>query len=395
LPRRSAPVDRFSRRAFLRSTGALAATTAIGPGLLAACGDDDDGGGGAGSGPADVTGEVGGQLDFLWYEGYDLKGATGPWLKSNGVKLRSSYIGAYPDLIAKFKSGGADGIDVAGYTHGDRDLALQAGVLAPLDEERIPNLEKLYSFFGSDFQSFWFDDDGNRIGVPFSWGSLGITYDSKQTSEPAAWQDLLDPRFKGKLGNVADPAANLTCSCAALGLDSGRLTKADLDRIVEFLKAINAQTKGLSPSWGDMTNRMVAGEISAAFAGWAAMNAFAVAGGSKTVRTNITPAEGGVSYVDSYAIPSTTDNAATAYAWVNATLDPEVNAKAADEVVAGAVVEASFPLVSKDNAAIFPYKDLEAFLDKSPPLKFPPLESDEFVTYDEWLKTWNELATGA
>jgi len=385
--------DRLSRRRFIGSAGVVAATTALGPGLLAACGDDDSGSK-SGSGPADVNGKVGGRLDFLWYQGYDIKGATGPWLKSHGVKLQSSYIGSYPDLIAKFKAGGANGIDVTGYTHGDRSLALDAGVLAPLDEERLPNLKNLYSFFGSDFGKFWFDDDGNRIGVPFSWGSLGITYDSAETAEPAGWHDLLDARFKGKLGNVIDPMANLGCACAALGLDTARVTKADLGRIVEFLKAINAQTKGLSPSWGDVTNRMVAGEIIASFSGWAAMNAFAARGGKKTVLTNVTPDEGGVSYVDSYAISSKADNAATAYAYVNETLDPKVNAKGADEVVAGTVVEAAFPLVSKANAAIFPYKDLAAFLEKSPPLAFPPLKSDEFVTYNEWLKTWNELAAG-
>ena len=67
-------------------------------------------------------------------------------------------------------------------------------------------------------------------------------------------------------------------------------------------------------------------------------NNFAKDAGKDTVKTAV-PEEGGFTFCDAYAIPSTVDNVDTAHAWVNLSIDPQVNAENAVYLVAAVAGE--------------------------------------------------------
>ena len=100
-----------------------------------------------------------------------------------------------------------------------------------------------------------------------------------------SWSDLLDPKFKGKIGAVDDPQGNLALVCHILGKQPDKLPKdsPDMQQIKDYLTAMWAQTTGVSASYGDMTQKLVSGDIVACWMGWAAMNTFAADKGTKTV----------------------------------------------------------------------------------------------------------------
>ena len=392
--------ERWTRRELIKRGGLGAMLLSATPAYLAACGGDEeagDTGGAADTGEASASGTI----DFFSWEGYDLPDDQFPtmkeWKASNGVSIRSSYIGSHDDIQAKIKGGGGEGIDLITYGQQYKPLYSeeQLGILSEIDPDKIPNLENLFPIFASDNGNFWVDADGTRTGVPMFWLALALTYDEEAfPSAPTTYDVLFESANKGKVA-VVDAATDVLGTVAvALGLDFSQMTEDDFTQVTDWAKELVAQTKGLSTSYGDMATRLAAGDAVLAFPGWAAVNAFAADAGKASVRWTL-PEEGGFGAVDAYAIPVSADNPETAHAWINEGLDPKVNAEASNYLVGGTVCEGSVELLNPDIAAIYPYEDLESFFEKAELIRLPPVESDTYVTLDEVQSAWQEVKAAA
>ena len=393
-----AMVRRATRRRFLQRAGGLGLGALALPGLLAACGDDEQGESTTTpektAGPAEVP-AASGRLDYLSWEGYDIPDALKAWKKANNIQIKTNYIANHDDIQAKIKAGGsAAGFDITTYYQGYKPLYAQLEILKPIDESKLPNLKNLDEFWGGDLGNFWVDPDGTRTGVPWTWTALGISYDEAKTEAPASNYDLLDAKFKGKVAVVDDPTGAWAMGTHILGMKPDEVKKADLAKVNDFLSQMIAQSPGVSPSFGDVTTKLTSGDAVVAFQGWSAVNKFAADAGTKTIKWTL-PKEGGFTACDSWAIASTADNDDAVYSWMNETLKPEVHAAAADYVVGGVTVGAAFPLVSKAVQKLYPRDQQAEVLEKAPLYNNPPVESDEFVTFEEVLKNWQELKAGA
>ncbi len=387
----------LSRREFLRRAGLTTFTIGATPAILAACGGESPT-------PPPATGSAGaepsvppasGTLDYFSWEGYDAPiDEMKAWLKDNSVKLNSAYIGNHDDIQAKLKaSNNAEGFDLITYYQGYKPLYSELGILGSIDDSKIPNLAGLNEFWNDDPKNQWIDADGTRTGVPWTFGSIGITYDSAKIDEMGSWYDLLDPSLKGKISLPDDPVGQFTLTAHILDLDPGACPKASLPEVVDLARQFVVQSESISASFGDMTTKLVAGDIVACYQGWAAMNSFAAAEGSTTVKTNL-PTEGSFTFADMYAIPTGADNVDTAHAFMNQLLDPEVNARIAEYLVGAVTVDAAVELLSEETRALYPYDDIAEYLELAPLYNNPPLESDDFVTQKEWTDSWQEIKAG-
>jgi spermidine/putrescine transport system substrate-binding protein len=389
-----------NRRRFLRRAGLVTLTVGAGPTLLAACGDDDDDGGAGGdsttaAGPAKAP-EATGRVDFLSWEGYDIPDALKGWKSETGVTVKATYIGNHDEIQTKIKAGGAGaGYDIITYYQGYKPLYQELDILEPLDEQKMPNLKNLFPYFAGDEGNFWIDDDGTRTGVPWTWGSIGITIDTRRVkSMPTSWYDLLEPEFKGKVAIPDDPTGAWALATHILKLDPAETTKDDGEKAFDLLSQVAAQSTGISPSFGDATTKMTAGDADVCWQGWAAMNQFAADAGVDTFETQV-PKEGSFSFCDAYALPAGADNADAALAWMNESLDPKVNADAAVFLVGGVTVADAVKDLPKNIASLYAYEDLDALLERSPFYNNPPVESDEFVTFQEVQRRWQEIKAEA
>ena len=411
----AARIDRgvLSRRDLLRRGGVGLIAVGAAPALLAACGGGDSGGEAATTeAPAATTAApdvetqapdsveaaevpaASGTIDYLSWEGYDIPDQLKAWRDTNGVKVNPNYIGNHDDIQAKIKAGGGS-YDIITYFQGYKPLYQELGILAPIDVSKIPNVPGLFPYFQSDVGNFWIDPDGTWTGIPWTWGSIGITWDEAVLPGGlSSWYDLLDPKFKDKIGLPDDPTGSYILAAHVLGYDPSKLPKDKLSEIVDLLTQIVQQAKSVAPSFGDMTSQLVAGDIVACWQGWAAMNSFAKDAGNDTVKTEV-PKEGSFSFCDLYAIPTTADNVDTALALFNEAISPEVNAAAAEFLVGAVTVEEAVQHLSPDIAALYPYDELDGLLERAPFYNLPPVESDEFVTYQEWIDKWQEIKTSA
>jgi spermidine/putrescine-binding protein len=392
----------LSRREFLRRAGLTTFTLGVSPAILAACGEEaapTPTGPAATGGASPSVPAASGTLDYYSWVGYDAPiPEMKQWLKSNDVKLNAAYIGNHDDIQAKLApTDNAEGFDLTTYYQGYKPLYAQLGILGAIDDNKIPNLAGLNPFWSEDPRHQWLDADGTRTGVPWTFGAIGLTYDSAQIDEMSSWYDLLEPSLKGKISLPDDPVGQFTLTAHILGLDPGATPKASLPDVVDLNSQFVAQCESVSPSFSDMTAKLVAGDIVACYQGWAYMNTEAAGSGLNTVKTNL-PEEGSFTFADMYAIPAGSDNADSAHAFINQLLDPEVNARLAEYLVAAAPVDASVELLNEDTFNLYPglYEDIAGFLGERAPLyNNPPVESDEFVTQKEWTDAWQEIKTTA
>lgn len=374
-----------SRRQFLQRVGAAAITAGVAPQFLSAC---------AASTTTRAHSGVGGKVDFLSWEGYDLPSATKAWRAANNVKFNSTYISTHDDIQAKLMSGAAIGYDIITYYQGFYDLYRRLDILSPIDESKIPNLKLLDPFFSTSgvAKQFW-EVDGQRWGVPFTWGTTTLDYRPDKTDPPESWLDLLKPKFKGKVGWAPEATGAFTLAGCILGFDVPNYTKKEFAEAAALLRKIRAQTPGFATSFGDLTNQFVSGDVVVDFAGWAALGSFAQEKG--VTLESMVPQEGSYSFCDAFAIPSTVDNPDTAHAWINEALRPQVQAESAKALSAGVVVPKAEKLVPAATQAIYPdaySQGIAAHMSAAPPYGAPSAENP--VTKEDWLNEFAMIRAG-
>lgn len=384
---REARTSALTRRSLLRKGGALVAGGTVAT-WLAACG-----GGETTSTAATSTtaGKPSGRIDFMSWQGYDAPKPMAPFKQRTGITLKATYMGNHDEIQTKILAArGTKGLDMITYSQGYKPLYRELGILEPIDEDRLKNLGNLFPFFAGDYKNFWIDADGTRTGVPFNWGYVAMSYDAGKIDQPQTYDDLLDPRFTGKIGIPEDLIGVAQLAAHAQQVDITRMTEAEWTKVKDFLTKMVAQTKGVSPTYGDLATRFSEGSVVAAFCGWAPIDTLAADAGNKQVRT-VLPDGGGVGYCDALAIPPTVDNVDAVYAWIDETLVPKTAAAILETLGTATPVEPAVPLLSAGLRKSYPYDDIEGFIEKAPMYALPPAESDEFVTWPEVTEAWQEI----
>ena len=366
----------LSRRSILKAGGAALVAAGWSPAFQAR---------------ADVP-KASGTMNMISWEGMDFPEQMKAWREANNVEVQATYMGSHDDIQAKILGGGGEGLDLITYGSSYKQLYRELKILTPLDPGKISNLKNLLPFFASNVQSIWVEPDGTRTGVPADWGAVGISYDSDVIKEaPTSYDILFDPKFKGKVGMPDDPLGAYGQAARVLNLDSSRMTEDQFKTVTNWLKDLAKQTKGVSPSYGDVSTRFIAGDIALSFLGWAAYKSFGANAGKNTIETVWPKNGGGLAFSNAWAIPPGADNPDTVYAWINETLKPEINAATATFLVGGVVVSGAEAKLDPTMAALYPYNDLEAFFALAPLQQDPPIESKEFVTRDRVLAAWQEV----
>lgn len=387
--------ERLTRLELVKRGGMAAFLAAGAPTLLAACGGDDNA-------SSSTTGEApaaSGNIDFLSWQGYDLSDKAVPsmkaWKDANNVTMKASYIANNDEFVAKFKAGGTKGVELTTYGQGFADYWTQLGILKPLDADKIPNLANLFPYFASDQGNYWVNSDGERFGVPLSWGLVALIYDSAVIpSPPTSFDILFEPKYKGKVLVQDDPLSVFTSAAHYHGFKMDQLTADQFETCKSYLKELLGQTKKNSPTVGDAASLLASGEAALMYSGWFAIAGFAAAAGGKSIKPAL-PDKGGYTYVDSYAILPDADNVDTALAFVNQSLVPQTAAEAAISLTGGTAVADAVPLLTDELRALYSYDKLDELFEKAPLFGVPPQQSDEYVTYQQMLDAWDELKAGA
>jgi spermidine/putrescine-binding protein len=358
--------------------GTLAFSTM--PSLLAACGGGD--------GETTAT-EVGGAIDFLGWEGNEFRKQNAAFVKKHDLTINAKAMANTDDPIASVRGGRAQSLDVVGGSSPSVPSYVGADILQPFDESKVPNAKNILPALKD---AGGLVVDGTRYGLPLDWFIAGMTRNEKAFPQPfTSWEEVLDPALKGKVGFWRDANYMMYLAVSRFNLTPAQVPKDMLGEVSDFIGQVLGQMKGLAASPGDMISQLTSGEIEIVCPGYAWNDIFVAASKGPPVKTDIDIQPVTHLLVDTYAIPNTTDNPDTVYAYFNSLLEPQMNATCTGDIGAGAAVEGADRLQDPAVRAAYPYADLSRIVAKNQWALDPPGESDQYITKSEWAAKFQEL----
>ncbi|TPM93505.1 MULTISPECIES: PotD/PotF family extracellular solute-binding protein [unclassified Mesorhizobium] len=337
---------------------------------------------------------VGGSLQIMAWEGYDMTNELREWRSTNGVTAETSSIASQDDVQAKFIAGNPPPIDLAEYNQAYSKLYIKdMKIVSPIDMSKIPNYnaDNLFDVFFD--KPTWFSD-GKHWGSPYIWGFNTLLYNSDMIKKPASYKDLLDPSLKGKIAIMDDATGNwpLIARLVGLGDKYPLLTREELAKAFENYVLYRNQARLISINQGDVANFVASKEVAAVLVADPSIITQVRAQGVPLEMA--IPEEGPVLWVDAWFIPISADNIDTAHAFINQSLDPQIQAKVATAVVQAPVSKKAVELLDADARKRIDYSKInEIFASGLPGI--PPVDDDgEHATYADWVQAWQEFKAG-
>ena len=110
---------------------------------------------------------------------------------------------------------------------------IQEDMLLPLNFDNIPN----YQYIDEDFKNTAYDPE-NIYSVPYTWGTVGLLYNTKYVDEAdvTGWELLWNEKYKGKILTFGNSRDAFGIAQFMLGYDINTTDKAELDACAELLK---------------------------------------------------------------------------------------------------------------------------------------------------------------
>ena len=273
-------------------------------------------------------------------------------------------------LEAKLLSG-RSGFDLVSPSHDFYKTQVTAGVYAPLDKSKLPNLKnldpKIMKVIAESF------DKDNKYGIPYLWGTTGIGYNKTAVEQVlgkdapvGSWSLVLEPENMKKLQSCGvafldAPSEVLPSVMAYLGRPGDSLALRDYKAAVEQIKQVTPYVRYFhsSRSISDLAN----GDICVAI-GWSgdmlmARDRALEAKNGQDIRYTI-PKEGAAMWFDMLAIPADAPNKESAHEMLNYLMEPKVIADVTNYVTYANPNPASMPFVDPEIArdpAIYPSEE--------------------------------------
>ena len=326
-------------------------------------------------------------ITFLGWEGYDAGLFVDSYLADNDINLNTTYIGNNDEIVSKLVSGGVGTIDIVTPYMGYIPMMVAADILQPIDESKVPNLDKIHPFFKDDPNIIV---DGVRYGVPFTWGCAPMMYNTQViSSAPESWADLFKPEYAGKVGMMDDPLGNIMLG-AVVATDAEvatSLTKKQLDDTIKYLISVKKIARLMTPSWGDLADAMARGDVIITFSGWETLKKFCADKGAGHI-DYVYPKEGTFAWLDTFSIAKDAPNADIDHKLCDMIVDIPAQKMIGDEFIQGITNSDAIAQlgISKD---FYPYDDLSGLASKATFFAFPPLEEGSGkTTFNDWLEAY-------
>ena len=245
-----------------------------------------------------------GSLDTIeafetWYE------------ETYGQKVNVNYttFASNEDMYAKLKSG-AVSYDVI--IPSDYMIArlVEEDMLLPLNFDNIPN----YQYVDEAYRNTSYDPE-NQYSIPYTWGTVGIIYNTTMVDEPiTSWDAMFDEKYAGNVLMIRNSRDALAAALLDLGYDLNTTDTAQIQEAYELLA--DAKNKGVYQAFvmDEIFNKMEGGN---------AAIAMYYAGDYLTMLENnpdlafVVPEEGSNWFVDAMCVLKDAQHKEEAEEWIN------------------------------------------------------------------------------
>lgn len=258
-----------------------------------------------------------------------------------GVDIVYTTFSSNQEMLAKIRSGTVS-YDLAVPSDHYVQVLQEEGLLNEINFDNIPNFKNI----ADEWKNLKFDPD-NKYSVTYMYGFDGIFYNKSKIDEPpTSWGDLWNSKYKGHVVvmEAADEISDMLQQY--LGNDMN-------DPTVEQIEAGGEKFKELVPNILMFSETPVAELVSGEV--WIGYGYSGEAGVAYLENKDIDfvmPKEGGIRWTDNMVIPSTAKNQATAEAFINYLLRPEVSKLLSEEFPYGNPNTAVLELLDEEHAKI-------------------------------------------
>lgn len=226
-----------------------------------------------------------------------------------GIRVNYQTAESNEALYSLIKMGGAD-FDVI--VPSDYMIArlIDEDMLAELDYSHIPN----FDLIADTYKNLSYDPE-NRYTVPYTWGTLGIIYNTTMVSQPiTSWSAMFDTQYAGQVLMINNSRDALAAALLYLGYSINTTDESQLEEAFALLK--QAKDNGVYQAF-------VMDEVFQKMEGGNAAVAMYYAGDYLTMLENnedlafVVPEEGSNWFVDAMCILKSSQHMSEAEEWIN------------------------------------------------------------------------------
>ena len=237
--------------------------------------------------------------------------------EETGIKVNYQTAESNEALYSLLKTGAGD-YDVI--VPSDYMIArlIDEDMLAELNYDNIPNYEKI----DDRYKGLSFDPE-NKYTVPYTWGTLGIIYNTTMVDEPiTSWDAMFDEKYAGNVLMIRNSRDALAAALLDLGYDLNTTDEAQIREAYELLA--DAKSKGVYQAF-------VMDEVFQKMEGGNAAIAMYYAGDYLTMHENnpdlkyVVPDEGSNWFVDAMCVLKNAQHKEEAEEWINFIASTESN----------------------------------------------------------------------
>ncbi len=234
--------------------------------------------------------------------------------RRTGIRVNYTTFDSNEALYSKLAGGGAD-YDVIIPSDYMVSKLIHENMLAELDFSNIPNYEYIdETFRDPDY------DPGSRYSVPYTWGLVGLFYNTDYIDEEiTSWSSLWNDGYAGKILMFDNPRDAFAIAQFLLGQSLNTTDEKDWEEAAALLK----QQKPLVQAYvmDKIFDKMESAEawIAPYYSGDAAI----LVENHDNIQF-VVPQEGTNYFVDAMCIPITSSHKAEAEEYINFLCDPEI-----------------------------------------------------------------------
>ncbi len=235
--------------------------------------------------------------------------------EATGIKVNYTTYASNEDMYAKLKSG-ATGYDVIIPSDYMIKRLLDEGMLEKINFDNVPNRK----YIDESFKNLYYDPT-NEYSVPYTYGIVGVIYNSSRVDEEdvGTWDLLWNEKYKGDILQYNNSRDAFGTAMYRLGIDVNTTDES------EWRKALNSlsEQKELVQSYvmDEIFNKMESGE--AAVASYYAGDYLTMSENNEDLCFYY-PSEGTNLYIDAMCIPKGSKNKEYAEMYINFMLSKEI-----------------------------------------------------------------------
>ena len=241
-----------------------------------------------------------------------------------GITVNYKTTDSNETLYSLLENGGSD-FDVVVPSDYMISQLIEEDWLQPLDYSKIPNFEKI----ADRFKNLSYDPE-NLYTVPYTWGTLGIIYNTTMVDEPiTSWNVMFDDSYAGNVILIDNPRDAFGMALYYLGYSVNTTDEAQIREAAELVS--NAWSNGV------YQGKTMDGIFQIMEGGNAAIGTY-YAGDYLTMLENnedlayVIPEEGSNWFVDAMCILKDAKNVDEAHEWINFIASTDANLRNMDYI---------------------------------------------------------------